>query len=61
MSCSSNRFAQSIRDKFWKSGGVIEFSVAFKRKLQMEDASKLSYDNLCCIQPDVLEPLLSYW
>ena len=55
------RFVQDIRDKFWKSGGILELPVAFRRKLQMEDGSRLSYEKLVGAQDLVLESLSSYW
>lgn len=55
------RLVQNIRDRYWKSGGIYEFSAATKTRLKMLDASLLTYNSLFAVQPDVLEPLLSYW
>ena len=55
------RLVQCLRDKFWRSGGIYEFSAGTKSRLNMVDASTLTYERLFVIQPDVLEPLLSYW
>lgn len=55
------RLVQAIRDRFCKSGGVYEFSAGTKTRLNIVDASNLNYSSLFVIQPDVLEPLLSYW
>lgn len=56
-----NRLVQSIRDRFCKSGGIYEFATATKTRLNIVDGSKITYDGLFVVQPDVLEPLLSYW
>ncbi|KAL9980558.1 hypothetical protein ACROYT_G009160 [Oculina patagonica] len=56
-----SRLVQCLRDRFWRSGGIYEFSAGTKSRLNMVDASTLTYDRLFVIQPDVLEPLLSYW
>ena len=55
------RLVQNIRDRYWKSGGIYEFSAATKTRLKMLDASLLTYNRLFTVQPDVLEPLLGYW
>ena len=57
----SLRLVQSIRDRFCKSGGIYEFATATKTRLNIVDGSKITYDGLFVVQPDVLEPLLSYW
>ena len=55
------RLVQNIRDRYWKSGGIYEFSAATKTRLKMLDASLLTFNSLFAVQPNVLEPLLSYW
>ena len=52
---------QCLRDRFCRSGGIYEFSAGTKSRLNIVDASTLTYDRLFVIQPDALEPLLSYW
>ncbi|RMX53678.1 hypothetical protein pdam_00000335, partial [Pocillopora damicornis] len=56
-----NRLVQSLRDRFWRSGGIYEFSAVTKSRLNLVDASTLTFERLFSIQPDVLRPLLSYW
>ena len=50
-----------MRDRFFKNSGIYEFSAATKERLNIVDGSKITYESLFAMQPDVLEPLLSYW
>ena len=50
-----------MQDKYLRCGGVFEFSLETKRRLMLEDATKLTFSNLFATQDAVLEPILNYW
>lgn len=56
-----SKMVQGMRDRFFKNSGIYEFSAATKERLNIVDGSKITYESLFAMQPDVLEPLLSYW
>ena len=50
-----------MQEKYLRCGGIFEFPVESKRRLKLEDRSKLTLVNLFAAQEIALEPLINYW
>ncbi|XP_031550659.1 regulator of G-protein signaling 22-like [Actinia tenebrosa] len=52
---------RTIIEKYWKTGSLYELSRDVKRKLGLEDSSKVTYTKIMDEHYKVLDPIMNYW
>ncbi|XP_032220371.2 uncharacterized protein LOC5519668 isoform X2 [Nematostella vectensis] len=50
-----------VRERYWNSGALYELTTATKRRLEIDNPSKVTFTRLMDAQHCVLEPITAYW